>query len=348
MTQPIKSYSIEELQDLMVELGQPAFRANQLFQWLYLHHVSTYDEMTNLPSSLRQTLEKNYPLEIPRIIDKQTSKDGTRKYIIQFTDGACVEMIGIPSRSSHERMTVCFSTQVGCPIGCAFCATGKEGFTRNLTPGEIVDQILVAQKDLGTRVTNIVGMGQGEPFLNYDNTLSALRILNSPQGVSIGARHITISTCGIFSGIKKLATEPEQFTLAISLHAARQEVRNTLMPKMASYPLDQLHSVISAYLNKTNRRVTFEYIMIEGINDTAADREALASFCSDLLCHINLIPINSIENSPYHPSSSKTMHQWIKELQKRGVETTIRDSRGSDIAGACGQLKNSHSFHASH
>lgn len=348
MKQPIKSYSLEELQRLMAELRQPAFRASQLFQWLYLHHVSTYDEMTNLPSSLRQTLKEDYPLEIPRIIDRQTSQDGTRKYIVQFADGACVEMIGIPSHSSHERMTVCFSTQVGCPIGCAFCATGKEGFTRNLTLGEIVDQVLVVQQDLSTRVTNIVGMGQGEPFLNYDNTLSALHILNSPQGGSIGARHITISTCGIFSGIEKFATEPEQFTLAISLHAARQEVRNVLMPKMTSYPLDHLHRVIAAYLDKTNRRVTFEYIMIEGINDTTADREALASFCGDLLCHINLIPINSIENSPYHPSSSKTIYLWTKELQKRGIETTVRNSRGNDIAGACGQLKNSHSFRMSH
>lgn len=332
----------------MVELGQPAFRAAQLVQWLYQHDVSTYDEMTNLPSSLRRTLKENHPLETPQIIDRQTSHDGTRKYIVQFADGACVEMIGIPSHSSHDRMTVCFSTQVGCAIGCAFCATGKEGFTRNLTPGEIVDQVLVAQQDLGTRVTNVVGMGQGEPFLNYDNTLSALHILNSPKGVSIGARHITISTCGIFSGIEKFATEPEQFTLAISLHAARQEVRNALMPKMASYPLDRLQRVIASYLDKTNRRVTFEYIMIEGMNDTTADREALASFCGDLLCHVNLIPINSIEDSPYHPSSSKTISLWVKELQRRGIETTVRNSRGNDIAGACGQLKNSRSFHTSH
>lgn len=340
MNEPIKTYSLEGLQKVMKELGQPSFRGRQLAEWLYTHHVSSYDEMTNLPAKLRAELTDKHPLEVPRIVDKQVSCDGTMKYVIEYEDGARVEMVAIPSNDSHERMTVCFSTQAGCPMECAFCATGKEGLIRNLTPGEIVDQVLIAQEDTGTRVTNIVGMGQGEPFLNYDNTLSALRILNNAQGNPIGARHIVVSTCGIVPGIDRFANEPEQFTLAVSLHAARQEVRDRLMPKTASYPLAKLRRSISSYLETTNRRVTFEYIMIDSVNDTEKDLEALVSFCDGLLCHINLIPINTIAGSPYRPSSTKTMNYWIGKLHRKGIETTIRNSRGNDIAGACGQLKN--------
>ncbi len=340
MEQPIKSYSIEGLQDLMQHLGQPSFRARQLFEWLYLHHATSYDDMTNLPASLRKCLTNNYPLYPSKIIDKQVSQDGTKKYVIEFHDRSQAEAVAIPSNQAHERMTVCFSTQIGCPIGCTFCATGKEGFTRNLTPGEIVDQILISQSDTGKRVTNIVAMGQGEPFLNYDNVLAALRILNSSQGLAIGARHITLSTCGIFSGIERLSSEPEQFTLAVSLHAARQQVRNQLMPHLASYPLSKLRAIIEEYLAATNRRVTFEYIMIKGVNDLPPDRDALLEFCDGLLCHVNLIPINTVEDFSYQPSSKETQESWIQLLQKQGTEATVRNSRGNDIAGACGQLKN--------
>lgn len=340
MEQPIKSYSIEGLQDLMKHLGQPSFRAKQLFEWLYLHHALSYDEMTNLPTSLRKKLANEYPLYPSNITDRQISQDGTRKYVIEFHDHSRAEAVAIPSNLTHERMTVCFSTQIGCPIGCTFCATGKEGFTRNLTPGEIADQILISQKDTGKRITNAVAMGQGEPFLNYDNTLAALRILNSSQGLAIGARHITISTCGISSGIERLALEPEQFTLAISLHAARQQVRNQLMPHLSSNPLSKLRPTISQYLSATNRRVTFEYIMIKGVNDSLADLNALLEFCSGLLCHVNLIPINTVEGYSFQPSSRETMESWVQMLQNQGTEATIRNSRGDDIAGACGQLKN--------
>ncbi len=323
----------------MKELGQPSFRAQQLTEWLYQRHASSYDEMTNLPAALRAALSERFPLTTPEIVNSQVSRDGTRKYLIEFDDGIRVETVAIPSRGG-DRLTVCFSTQAGCAIGCAFCATGREGFARNLTPGEIVDQVLIAQDDIGKRVTNIVGMGQGEPFLNYDNTMAALRILNNKKGLEIGARHISVSTCGILPGIKRFSEEPEQFTLAVSLHAARQGVRDLLMSNVARFKLGNLKSALQEYIAKTNRRVTLEYIMIDGVNDADEDLKALQKFCANLLCHVNLIPINAIEGSVFQPSEPETINRWLNAIQKKGTEATLRDSRGSDIDGACGQLKN--------
>ena len=340
MNTSIKAYSLDQLVSLVKELKQPQFRARQLYEWLYCHHATSYDQMTNLPALLRADLSERYPINAPRIVDRQVSNDGTRKYLISYDDGVCVETVAIPSRQG-ERLTVCFSTQAGCAMNCAFCATGQEGFTRNLLPGEIVDQVLVAQKDMGTRVTNVVGMGQGEPFLNYDNTMAALRILNDPHGVAIGARHISVSTCGIIPGIERFANEPEQFTLAVSLHAAVQNMRDVLMPKVARYKLHELKTVLRKYTELTNRRVTLEYIMIEGLNDSQNDLAHVKSFCKGLLCHVNLIPINVVPGSEFQPSEAATIQNWIDTLQKSGTETTLRDSRGSDIDGACGQLKGS-------
>lgn len=323
----------------MKELAQPSFRAQQLTEWLYQRHASSYDEMTNLPAALRAALSERFPLTMPEIVNRQVSRDGTRKYLIEFDDGIRVETVAIPSRGG-DRLTVCFSTQAGCAIGCAFCATGREGFARNLTPGEIVDQVLIAQDDMGKRVTNVVGMGQGEPFLNYDNTMAALRILNNKKGLEIGARHISVSTCGILPGIERFSEEPEQFTLAVSLHAARQGVRDLLMPNVARFKLGNLKSALQEYIAKTNRRVTLEYIMIDGVNDADEDLKALQKFCANLLCHVNLIPINAIEGSVFQPSEPETINRWLNAIQKKGTEATLRDSRGSDIDGACGQLKN--------
>lgn len=339
MDKPIKTYALSELPSLMKELGQPSFRAQQLTEWLYQRHASSYDEMTNLPAALRAALSERFPLTTPEIVNSQVSRDGTRKYLIEFDDGIRVETVAIPSRGG-DRLTVCFSTQAGCAIGCAFCATGREGFARNLTPGEIVDQVLIAQDDIGKRVTNIVGMGQGEPFLNYDNTMAALRILNNKKGLEIGARHISVSTCGILPGIKRFSEEPEQFTLAVSLHAARQGVRDLLMSNVARFKLGNLKSALQEYIAKTNRRVTLEYIMIDGVNDADEDLKALQKFCANLLCHVNLIPINAIEGSVFQPSEPETINRWLNAIQKKGTEATLRDSRGSDIDGACGQLKN--------
>lgn len=339
MNTSIKAFSYTQLTSLMRECNQPAFRAKQIFEWLYLHHVTSYEDMTTLPSALRTFLSEHFPLYTPSLIDRQISTDGTRKYLLSYHDGACVETVAIPS-PDNKRLTVCFSTQVGCTLSCTFCATGKEGFSRNLLPGEIVDQIFVVQEDIGTRVTNIVGMGQGEPFLNYHNTLAALRILNNSKGLAIGARHISISTCGIIPNIIQFSKEPEQFTLAISLHAANQQKRNMLMPKIARYSLDDLKKTLRYYIEQTNRRITLEYIMIKGVNDTPEDLNCLHSFCHELLCHVNLIPINTVSESQFQPSNLKTLKYWIHSLQNSGVEATIRNSRGADIDGACGQLKN--------
>ena len=333
----IKAYSEDQLYGLMSEMSQPKFRVKQLFEWLYNKHAKSYDEMTNLPTSLRESLKQNAPLYMPDVIEKRISKDGTRKYVIRFHDGETTEMVAMPA---GERLTVCFSTQVGCAMACSFCATGKEGFKRNLLPGEMVDQVYLAQEDMGMRVSNVVAMGQGEPFLNYDNVMAALRILNSKAGMEIGARHVTVSTCGVVEGIKRWANEPEQFTLAVSLHSAVQKTRDEIMPRMANQHLKRLRTVLENYTESTNRRVTLEYIMISGVNDTSEHLDALLSFCDGMLCHVNLIPINAVEGSPLQPSSHEKMQKFMNELQRYGIEATIRNSRGQDIDGACGQLKN--------
>lgn len=341
----IKAYSREGLERLLEELGQPRFRTKQIVQWMYQRGVRSYDEMTDLPKTLRAELAERAPLTVPTMLDRRVSKDGTRKYVWQFEDGAGVETVAMPSKDANahggpQRLTVCFSTQVGCAIGCAFCATGKEGFARNLTPGEMVDQIVLAGKDMGMRVSNVVAMGQGEPFLNYDNTLAALRFMNAKDGLGIGARHITISTCGIVRGIERLASEPEQFTLAVSLHSAVQPTRDFLMPRMASTPLHHLHTALERYIEQSGRRVSLEYLLLKDLNDDEAHLAALKEFCRGLLCHVNILPFNEVAGSPFHPATSKVRARWVASLEAAGVETTVRDSRGSDIEGACGQLKN--------
>lgn len=229
-------------------------------------------------------------------------------------------------------------------MACRFCATGAEGFARNLMLGEIVDQVNVVRNDLGSRISNIVVMGQGEPFLNYANTIEALRIINDPKGISVGARKITVSTCGIIPGIESFSKEPEQFTLAVSLHSARQEIRDALMPHVAHYPLGELRRAIIDYIETTNRRVTFEYLLLDGINDSQKDLDALLAFCKGLLCHVNVLPMNPVDGSPYQPSPQRVVSNWIGALEKAGISATLRVSRGSDIQGACGQLKNAQCF----
>ena len=333
----IKAYSLDELGQLFKDKGLPQFRAKQVYQWLYQKGACSYDEMTNLAKNLRATLAEELPLLPAAVIDRQVSSDGTRKYVIQFTDGTATEMVAIPSQ---DRLTVCFSTQVGCAMACSFCATGHEGFTRNLLPGEMVEQVLIAQHDMGRRVTNLVAMGQGEPFLNYDNVRKALTILNSEQGLNIAARKITVSTCGVFAGIQKFAQEPEQFTLAVSLHSAIQKTRDELMPKVANQPLAELHEVLCQYQAISKRRITFEYLMISNMNDDERHLDALVDFCDGLSCHVNLIPLNEIDDSPFKPASHHRVERFIERLQGSGTEATLRQSRGGDIAGACGQLKN--------
>lgn len=340
MKKPIKQCTLSEISDLVKEAGFPAFRTKQLIEWLYRRNIESYDEISNLPKGLINHLKEEYPLHTATIFNRQVSSDGTRKYLLKLFDGNLVETVAIPSLGGRQRLTVCFSTQVGCPMKCAFCATGHEGFTRNLGMGEIIDQIHAVSNDFGERVTNLVGMGQGEPFLNYRPTFDALTILNDEKFDNIGARHITVSTCGILAGIDLLAKDPHQYTMAISLHSAVQSTRDELMPIVARYPLDQLRSHIQGYIAQTNRRVTFEYLLIKDINDSEAHLKALVSYCKNLLCHVNLLPMNAVASSPYQPSDEQTVQRWMRVLQSQGIETSLRTSRGADIDGACGQLKN--------
>lgn len=332
----IRLLTLEELQDLVKELGQPAFRAKQLNEWIHDKNVCSFDEMTNLPAALREKLSERFSFNVPVELVKQVSKDGSRKYLLQFSDGVSVETVGMPNRN---KLAVCISSQAGCAMGCAFCATGLAGLSRSLTAQEMVDQVLHVARDFGERVTSVVFMGQGEPFASFDATVQALRILNDPDGLAIGARHLTVSTCGVIPGIRRFAELPEQFTLAISLHSAIQGTRNQLMPGVKKYTLLRLHEAIQLYVEKTGRRPTYEFAMIDGINDTNPEMQALVDFCARTLCHVNLIQLNNIPDSPFRPSPIEKVESLQRRLTMHGVETTIRNSRGSDIDAACGQLK---------
>lgn len=332
----IRLLTLEELQDLVKELGQPAFRAKQLNEWIHDKNVCSFDEMTNLPAALREKLSERFSFNVPVELVKQVSKDGSRKYLLQFSDGVSVETVGMPNRN---KLAVCISSQAGCAMGCAFCATGLAGLSRSLTAQEMVDQVLHVARDFGERVTSVVFMGQGEPFANFDATVQALRILNDPDGLAIGARHLTVSTCGVIPGIRRFAELPEQFTLAISLHSAIQGTRKQLMPGVKKYTLLRLHEAIQLYVEKTGRRPTYEFAMIDGINDTNPEMQALVDFCAGTLCHVNLIQLNNIPDSPFRPSPIEKVESLQRRLTMHGVETTIRNSRGSDIDAACGQLK---------
>lgn len=332
----IRLLDLEELQNLVKELGQPAFRAKQLNEWIHEKNICSFDEMTNLPVAMREKLSERFSFNVPVELVKQVSKDGSRKYLLQFADGVSVETVGMPNRN---KLAVCISSQAGCAMGCAFCATGLAGLSRSLTAQEMVDQVLHVSRDFGERVTSVVFMGQGEPFANFDATIDALRALNDPDGLAIGARHLTVSTCGVIPGIRRFAELPEQFTLAISLHSAVQGTRNQLMPGVKKYTLPRLHEAIQLYVEKTGRRPTYEFAMIDGINDTNPEMQALIDFCAGTLCHVNLIQLNNIPDSPFRPSPIEKVETLQRRLTMHGVETTIRNSRGSDIDAACGQLK---------
>lgn len=332
----IRLLDLEELQNLVKELGQPAFRAKQLNEWIHEKNACSFDEMTNLPVAMREKLSERFSFNVPVELVKQVSKDGSRKYLLQFADGVSVETVGMPNRN---KLAVCISSQAGCAMGCAFCATGLAGLSRSLTAQEMVDQVLHVSRDFGERVTSVVFMGQGEPFANFDATIDALRALNDPDGLAIGARHLTVSTCGVIPGIRRFAELPEQFTLAISLHSAVQGTRNQLMPGVKKYTLPRLHEAIQLYVEKTGRRPTYEFAMIDGINDTNPEMQALIDFCAGTLCHVNLIQLNNIPDSPFRPSPIEKVETLQRRLTMHRVETTIRNSRGSDIDAACGQLK---------
>lgn len=332
----IKALDANGVASLVAELGEPGFRAKQLVQWVYGRGAASYAEMTNLPSGLRDRLAGRFALAAPSVVVRQVSADGTRKYLLKLADGATIETVGLPK---DDRLTVCFSTQAGCAMGCSFCATGESGLTRNLGPGEMVDQLHVVARDFGQRVTNAVAMGQGEPFANYEPTLGALRLMNSPDGMGIGARHLTVSTCGLTSGIRRLSTEPEQFTLAVSLHSAVQTTRDRLMPGVKGVPLGELRQALVDYANATGRRPSIEYALIGGVNDTPAEIDALVVFCRGLLIHVNLIPINPVEGTGYGRSATGDIAAIERHLTAEHIEVSVRSERGADIDAACGQLR---------
>jgi 23S rRNA (adenine2503-C2)-methyltransferase len=332
----IGSLSREQIADEFALLGLARFRTGQVARWLYGRGVVDFTDMTDLPVALRTELSRRFSIGHAEVADRQLSADGTCKYLVRFDDGTSVETVGLPE---GDRLTVCFSTQAGCAMGCTFCATGKAGFARDLTCGEMVRQVLLVAQDFGRRVTNAVAMGQGEPFANYDAVLAALRFLNSEEGPGIGARHITVSTCGLVAGIRRFAREPEQFTLAVSLHSAVQKTRDTLMPGVRGTKLTALKEALAEYVDVSGRRPTLEFALAADVNDTEREMEALVAFTRGTLVHVNLIPVNPVEGTGLERTSPDRVRALRDALVQAGVETSIRVERGADIDAACGQLR---------
>jgi 23S rRNA (adenine2503-C2)-methyltransferase len=332
----LKSRTIAEMQTLFKELGEPSFRAKQVYKWLH-SGVRTYDEMTNIPQSLRQKLAEQYPICPPEPVRKQESqRDGTIKYLWRLSDGNCVETVLM---RYHYGNTVCISTEVGCLMGCAFCASTLGGLVRRLEPYEMLDQVLFTQIDSGLPVSHIVLMGIGEPLDNFDNVMRFLELVNSPDGMNISMRHISLSTCGLVPKIDELAKRKLQISLAISLHGPNDEIRNRIMPVNKAYPIDVLLDACRRYYDATSRRIHFEYAMIDGVNDRDADARELLRRLKGLPAHINLIPLNHVEESPLKPSSRQTVARFQKILEDGGLTATVRRTLGGDIDASCGQLR---------
>ena len=332
----LSGMTLDELEKLTESMKATKFRAKQIHNWIYAKSVSSVDEMTNLSKDFRERLKQIAKVTDTKIKTKQVSSDGTIKYLVEYPDGECVETV-LMRFDNRANLTACVSSQVGCAVNCSFCATGKGGFKRNLTSSEIIEQVLTIQRDTGLKVTNIVFMGQGEPLLNLDNVLNALDIFNND--FQIGARRITISTSGIIPGILKLADLQLQSTLAISLHAPNHELRKEIMPIENRYPLTELKKALINYIEKTGRRITIEYILIHGFNDTVPVAKELAYFLKDLKCNINLIPYNSVKENDYKKPSNGDIMKFKYLLEHSGKKVTVRLERGADIDAACGQLR---------
>ena len=336
MMNHIKSMTLPEMGEVLKAWGQPAFRAKQVFTWLH-KGVGSYQEMTNLPQSLRQQLEESYPLYRTQVVRKQQSqKDGTIKYLWRLSDGNCVETVLM---RYHYGNTVCISTEVGCAMGCAFCASTLGGLVRRLEPHEMLDQVLFTQIDSGLPVSHIVLMGIGEPLDNFDNVLRFLELVNSPEGMNISMRHISLSTCGLVPKIDKLAEHKLQLTLSVSLHAPTNEIRSTIMPVNKAYPVEALLAACRRYYEATGRRISFEYAMIHGVNDTQAAAKQLLQDLKGLPAHVNLIPLNHVEESPLKPSTRQAVQRFQQILEDGGVPATVRRTLGGDIDASCGQLR---------
>ena len=332
----LSGLKLAEIEQIMEGYGATKFRAKQIHNWIYAKSVSNIDEMSNLSKDFREELKKDFVVTESKIKVKQVSKDGTIKYLVEYPDGECVETV-LMRFDNRANLTACVSSQVGCAVNCSFCATGKGGFRRNLTYKEIIEQVLTIQRDTGLKVTNIVFMGQGEPMLNLDNVLKALEIFN--EDFQIGARRITISTSGIIPGIDKLAEMELQSTLAISLHAPNHDLRKEIMPIENKYSISDLKKSLLNYVDKTGRRITIEYILIHGYNDTPVVAKELAYLLKDLKCNVNLIPYNSVIENDYKKPSSTDIMKFKYLLEHSGKKVTVRLERGADIDAACGQLR---------
>ncbi|MBR6099509.1 23S rRNA (adenine(2503)-C(2))-methyltransferase RlmN [bacterium] len=325
-----------EIEQITDELKASKFRARQIHNWIYLKSVSSIDEMTDLSVKFREELKQIAKVSDVKIKVKQTSSDGTLKYLLEYPDGECVETV-LMRFDNRANLTACVSSQVGCAVNCSFCATGKRGFIRNLTYKEIIEQVLTIQRDTGLKVTNVVFMGQGEPLLNLDNVLKAMEIFN--EDFQIGARRLTVSTSGIVPQINKLAELDMQSTLAISLHAPNHEIRKKLMQIENKYPMDELHKAMKNYVDKTGRRITIEYLLIKDLTDTVESAKELAYYLHDIKCNINLIPYNPTEKNDYQKPSNNAVMKFKYLLEHSGKKVTVRLERGADIDAACGQLR---------
>ena len=336
MSANLKSMTMVEIGGVLKELGQPAFRAKQVFTWLH-KGVRSYDEMSNLPQSLRAELESRYPICAPKVVRKQESqKDGTIKYLWRLSDGNCVETVLM---RYHYGNTVCISSEVGCRMGCAFCASTLGGLVRRLEPYEMLDQVLFTQIDSGLPISHIVLMGIGEPLDNFDNVMRFLELVNSPDGMNISMRHISLSTCGLVPKIDELAKRKLQITLSVSLHAPNDEVRSTIMPVNKAYPTEELLAACRRYYAETSRRISFEYAMIDGVNDSVGHAKELIRRLKGLPAHFNLIPLNHVEESPLKPSTRNAVAKFQKTLEDAGIPATVRRTLGGDIDASCGQLR---------
>ena len=336
MKTDIKSMLPEELESALVKIGEPKYRAKQVFVWLN-RGVRSFEEMSDLPKKLRAALEENFFLTIPKPIRKQISQiDGTVKYLWELNDGNAIETVVMSYKHGN---TVCISTQVGCRQGCAFCASTIGGLVRNLEPSEMLDEVLFSQIDSGLPISNIVLMGIGEPLDNFDNVVKFLKLVNHPDGMNIGMRHISLSTCGLTEKIDKLAELNLQLTLSISLHAPDDETRSRLMPANRGRGVDELIASCKRYFNRTGRRISFEYAMIDGVNDTAMHARLLAKKAKACSAHVNLIPLNHVEEREFKPSTAESLNNFVKILDENGVNSTVRRKLGGDVDASCGQLR---------
>lgn len=332
--QDLKSMTLEEMTAALKAMGQPSFRGKQVFTWLH-KGVTSFDEMTNLPKDLRNKLKSEFTLTVPKVARKQISKqDGTIKYLWELSDGNCIESVLM---RYHHGNTVCISSQVGCRMGCAFCASTVAGKVRDLTPAEMLDQVLFTQLDSGLEISNIVLMGIGEPMDNLDTVLRFLELVNHPDGMNIGMRHISLSTCGVIPGICRLADLGLQITLSVSLHAPDSETRSKIMPVNRAYDVETLFDACHDYFKKTGRRISFEYAMIDGVNDQDWQADLIAAKLKGMPGHVNLIPLNDVVESPFKPS--KRIAAFQKRLESHGITATVRRSLGGDIDASCGQLR---------